>query len=1013
MSVARASLKRRAVVLFLCALVAIAGVAAYFRIGKLEDPSFTIKTAVVTIVYPGSTAYEVEREATSRVEDAVQAMGEIKRLRSRSVPGMAIVYVDIKDKYTSKDLPEIWDVLRQKLNDVQVSMPAGSAIMVDNDFGDVYGQYYALVGDGYTMKELWDYADFLKKQLVLVPGVASVKILGEQKEAVYVEFSATRLSSLGLAPNAIFNVLNQQNTLSALGTTTLGDRFVRVSPTGAIMSVDDIGDLVIGGVGGQLIRLREVATVRRDFVDPQSFMMRFNGRPALGIGIATVTGGNVVTMGESVLKRLRELEVHRPIGMELNEIYMQSDQVTRSVQDFIVKLIESLAIVVGVLLVFMGMRTGLIIGAVLLLTVAGTFVFMNACGVFLQIVSLGALIIALGSLVDNAIVVSESMLVGVERGMDIEDAADQAVEGSKWAMLGGTFIAVLAFVPIGLSQDSTGEFCRSLLQVVGISMMLSWGAALTVTPVFGQIMLKPSKQKDDPYDRPLFRAYRALLEGCLRHRFLSMALAAALFALSCWGLARLDTSFFPDANTAYYTVDLWSDEGASLAAQRSAAMELDQFLRAQPNVKNVTDFIGGGSLRFMLTYSPPDPDTAYAQLLVEMKDPEDTRAMLLRTQQRLDEEMPQLTGVCKLFSKGSGMAPKLEARFYGEDPAVLRDLGEQALRIVEADPSHNFARLDWRQPVEVIHPRVLKDQMQNLGLTRPQLNQALLIATTGLPIGAFRDGDKTLAIMAALVPEQRNRIDRIKSLPVWAPAANATVPLGTVISSLDVDYEDNIVMRRNRSRVLTVASEVKLGHNADAMLERVRAPIEAIELPVGYSLEWGGEKELSDDAIGGMKVAFLPALLTMFTIMVFLFNGFRQPLIIFGVLPLILIGVVGGLWLAGMSMSFLAIIGTLSLVGMLAKNSIVLLDQVSADFAAGRDRYEAIVEDGVGRLRPVAMSALTTVLGMVPLIWDLMFGPMAVTIMAGLTVSTILTLIVIPVLTAVVYKVPCLPKKRG
>ena len=533
MSVARASLKRRAVVLFLCALVAIAGVAAYFRIGKLEDPSFTIKTAVVTIVYPGSTAYEVEREATSRVEDAVQAMGEIKRLRSRSVPGMAIVYVDIKDKYTSKDLPEIWDVLRQKLNDVQVSMPAGSAIMVDNDFGDVYGQYYALVGDGYTMKELWDYADFLKKQLVLVPGVASVKILGEQKEAVYVEFSATRLSSLGLAPNAIFNVLNQQNTLSALGTTTLGDRFVRVSPTGAIMSVDDIGDLVIGGVGGQLIRLREVATVRRDFVDPQSFMMRFNGRPALGIGIATVTGGNVVTMGESVSKRLRELEVHRPIGMELNEIYMQSDQVTRSVQDFIVNLIESLAIVVGVLLVFMGMRTGLIIGAVLLLTVAGTFVFMNACGVFLQIVSLGALIIALGSLVDNAIVVSESMLVGVERGMDIEDAADQAVEGSKWAMLGGTFIAVLAFVPIGLSQDSTGEFCRSLLQVVGISMMLSWGAALTVTPVFGQIMLKPSKQKDDPYDRPLFRAYRALLEGCLRHRFLSMALAAALFW--CWG----------------------------------------------------------------------------------------------------------------------------------------------------------------------------------------------------------------------------------------------------------------------------------------------------------------------------------------------------------------------------------------------------------------------------------------------------------------------------------------------
>ena len=1010
MKIARASIERRLVVRFLCLLVAVAGVFAYFRIGKLEDPTFTIKTAVVTAVYPGATAYEVESEVASRIEDAVQAMGEIKHIRSHCMPGMAIIYVDIKDKYTSAYLPQIWDVLRQKLVDVQPYMPAGCTVMINNDFGDVYGQYYALIGDGYTMKELWDYADFLKKQLVLVPNVASVKVLGEQSECVYVEFSTNRLSSLGISPQAIIQVLNQQNTLSAVGSTLQGTRFVRVSPTSSITTVDDIGDLVIGGAGGKLVRLREVATVRRDFADPQTFMLRFNGRPALGLGIATVPGGNVVEMGEAVTKCLRGLEVHRPIGMELEEIYMQSDQVIKSINDFIVNLAESLAIVVGVLLVFMGLRTGLLIGIVLLLTVAGTIAIMNACGIFLQMVSLAALIIALGSLVDNAIVVSEGMLVGVERGQAIEDAADDSVEGAKWAMLGGTFIAILAFAPIGFSQAQAGEYCRSLYQVVAISMSFSWVMALTATPVFGSLMLKPGKADVDPYNKPLFRAYRWLLEACLRHRLLTAAATLAVFAASVWGFTRLEQSFFPDANTAYYTVDLWGTEGRSLDATRASAVELESYLRAMPEVKNVTDFIGGGSLRFMLTYSPPDPNTAFSQLLVETKDFRDMRSVLLKTQKHIDEAMPGVSGICKPFSKGSGMTPRLEARFYGTDSATLRELAEKAKSIFEADPSHKFARLDWRTPVEVIRPRVMKDQMRNLGLTRPMINQDILIATTGLPIGGYRDGDKTLPILAVVEPGERYRMDRLKSFPIWAPTANATVPLGTVIASLDTRFEDNLIMRRDRSRVLTAATDTVLGSNADAMLRRVRPLIEAIPLPVGYSIDWGGEQELSNESLDSMKVAFAPALVLMFTVMVFLFNGLRQPLIIFASLPLILIGVVAGLAIAGMSVSFLAIVGLLSLVGMLAKNSIVLLDQVSVDFAAGRDRYEAIVEDGVGRLRPVSMSAITTVLGMIPLIPDLMFGPMAVTIMAGLTVSTVLTLIVIPVLTAMVYHVPC-PKK--
>ncbi|MCR5346413.1 MAG: efflux RND transporter permease subunit, partial [Fretibacterium sp.] len=404
MDIARSSIKRRLVVLFICAMMAVGGIAAYFTIGKLEDPAFTIKTAVISIIYPGSTTYEVEREAASRMEDAVQSMGEIKHLRTRCTPGVAVLYVDIKDEYTAVELPQIWNVLRQKIYDVEASLPAGCSVVINNDFGDVFGQYYALTGDGFTMRELWEYADLLKKQLVLVPGVAKVNILGEQSEAIYVEFSTSRLRSLGLSPTAIFSVLNEQNTISSMGKTFYGDQYVTINPTGSILNLEDIGDIVVSGGNGRFIRLKEIAEIRRDYANPQSMMMFFNGRPSLGIGIATITGGNVVNMGQAVTKRLEELEVNRPIGMELDEIYMQSKGVINSVHDFIVNLLESLVIVVGVLLIFMGLRSGLLIGVVLLLTVAGTLMIMDYSGIFLQQVSLAALIIALGSLVDNAIV---------------------------------------------------------------------------------------------------------------------------------------------------------------------------------------------------------------------------------------------------------------------------------------------------------------------------------------------------------------------------------------------------------------------------------------------------------------------------------------------------------------------------------------------------------------------------------------------------------------------------------
>ena len=1008
MDIARASIKRSTVVLFICLLIVIGGISAYVSIGKLEDPAFTIKTAVVSIVYPGSTAYEAELEVANRMEDAIQAMGEIKKIRTRCAPGLAVIYVDIQDNYTAKDLPQIWNVLRQKVNDALIYLPSGCTVVINNDFGDVFGQYYSLTGDGYTMKELYDYADFLKKELVLVPEVAKVSIIGEQTEGIYVEFYSSRLRSLGISTSTIFNILNQQNTLSQMGKTFYGEQYVTINPTGSLLTVDDFGEIVIGGGEGHLIRLKEVAQIRRDYINPQSMMMFFNGQPSLGLGISTVTGGNVVTMGEAVSKRLDELQENCPIGMELHEIYMQSDGVIKSVNDFVINLVESLVIVVGVLLVFMGMRSGLMIGIVLLLTVAATLVVMNQQGIFLQQVSLAAMIIALGSLVDNAIVVAEGMLIGVQKGQSTEDAASETVSGSLWSMLGGTVIAILAFAPIGLSPDNTGEYCRSLLQVVGISMLLSWVLAITATPVFGDLMLKPAKQQGDPYGSFLFRAYKSLLEACLRNRFMTIAIVIGMFAFSLFTLVTfVEKVFFPSSTAMYFVADLWQREGTSINAQKDTTQKLAERLLKRPDVKNVTSTIGEGNLRFMLTYSPPDSDSAFSELLVEVKEGGNPQKVLAETQRIIDEEMPGVIGVCKLFSKGSSMSPVIEARFYGDDPDILRELAEQARQIMEKDPIHNCVRLDWCDKVTVFRPQIRKDRMQSLGLTRPQINNAILAGTTGLPVGEFRDGNKSLAILFGLVPEERHKIESLHALPIWAPSANEAVSIGSLISNVELSYEDNIIMRRNRRRVLTVASDVILGGNTSEMQERIRSKIEAIPLPVGYEFEWGGEDESQQDAMSGMSKLFLPCLMLMFTIMVFLFNGFKQPFIIFISIPLIVIGVVLGLVLAGKPLDFLSIVGILSLVGMLAKNSIVLLDQVASDFASGKDRYQSIVDTGVSRLRPVSMSAITTVLGMIPLIWDSMFGPMAVTIMGGLTVSTILTMIFVPVMTAVFYKVPC------
>ncbi len=1011
MDIARASIQRRTVVIFLCVLIAFGGVFAYLNMGKLEDPNFTIKTAIVTTAYPGATANEVDQEVTSKIEDAIQLMGQIKHLRSLSTDGVSIVYVDIQDHYTSAELPQIWDELRQKINDALDTLPEGALTPnINNDYGDVYGQYYALVGDGYSMRQLWDYADFLKKELVLIPGVKSVRVSGDQEEQIFVEFSLAKLASLGLSPESIYNVLAQQNSIVSSGNARLGPQYLKIVPSSDIDSVESISQLVIGGQGGRLVRLADVATVRRGYEDPPSFMMRFNDRPSLGLGISCVPGGNVVTMGNAVKARLQELESQTPIGMELQEIYMQSDSVVTAVNDFLLNLVESVVIVVGVLLIFMGVRSGLIIGVILLLTIAATFIIMQGYGIFLQSISLAALIIALGSLVDNAIVVTEGILVGIQQGGRPREVASHVVSSNLWALLGGTIIAVLAFVPVGLSASNTGDFCRSLFQVIGISMMLSWVLAITLAPVFGVLVLRRSKSGGDPYDKLPFRMYRSFLELCLRNRVLTLGVVAAMFVLSLVGFTQLRVTFFPDSGAPYYFVDLWMPQRTYIMEQDSQTRKLEAFLRDQPEVKNISAFVGGPALRFMLPYTPEDNNTAYSQLLVEVHEGVSTQEMIARTEQYIDGYMPEVQRSCRLFPKGPDVKAKIEARFHGPDPKVLRQLAEQALEIYRQDPSSDFLRLDWRQTVAELRPQILEDQMRTLGLTRQDVARAISSATDGFQVATYREGDRLLPVMAGVAPDERYRVDQLLSFPIWSPTSNAPVPLGAMVSMVDTGFTDDIVRKRDRSLTMIAQSNVKQGENVNAMLMRVRPKIESIPLPAGYWLDWGGEYETNGEAQSDLKMLMPICVVIMFVICVFLFNAYKQTIIIFLCIPMIIIGVTMSMLILDLPISFMAVLGVLSLVGMLVKNSVVLLDQIAGDFASGKDRYQTIVDSGVSRLRPVSMSALTTVLGMVPLLWDVMFAPMAAAIIGGLTMGTILTLVVIPVLTAVFYRVPS-PKK--
>ncbi len=1007
MNIAAYSIKNKVTILVLTALIIIGGILSYQKLGRLEDPEFTIKTAVIYTQYPGATPEEVEEEVTEQIETAIQQLKQIDKVRSVSRSGISIVYADIKSRFNSKVIPQVWDELRRKVSDVQAQLPPGSKkSIVNDDFGDVYGVFYALIGDGYSYKDLNEYADVLRRELLLCDDVAKIEISGAQREVVYVEISRSKLAQLGVSPRVIFNTLNQQNIVSSSGNVEVGEEYINIRTTGAFGSVEEIGDLLIQGDSlDKLLYLKDIATISRAYVEPSMSYIRFNGKDALGIGISTVPGGNVVTMGNSIKERIADIDSEMPLGMELQVISFQSESVEESVDGFVLNLFEAIGIVVLLLVIFMGWREGVLIGLVLLITILATFICMDIMEVSLQRISLGALIIALGMLVDNAIVVAEGVVINTHNGLTKADAASKTVKETMWPLLGATIIAIMAFAAISLSNDTTGEFLGSLFKVIAVSLLLSWIFAVTVTPLFC-VMFLPERHDlgHEPHENAFYHAYRWLLRLCIRFRVIFIICLIGVLVVSMYGFTKVEKSFFPDSSRPQFIVDIWMPKGTHIDETSERLKMIERYVANLEGIVTTTSFVGKGATRFILTYAPEDIDSSYGQLIITVDEYGIIDGNVAKINKYLVDNFTDMQKKISKFKLGPGSGSKIEARFSGPDATVLRQLSRQAKDIMAAQPNAKVIRDDWRERVKVIRAELAEAPSKNAGISRADLNAALNMTFNGAVAGVFREGDDLLPIIVRPPEKERRVVDDINNIQIFSSITNKYVPLEQVVSSIGAEWEDPIIRRRNRQRTITAQCDPKVG-NASPLFNAIRLDIESIDLPPGYEFEWGGEYENSQKAQTKLMANIPLAFTLMFVISVMLFNAMRQPIIIFLGLPLAVIGVTVGLLVSGQPYGFMALLGFLSLSGMLIKNEIVLLDQIEIEIASGKNVFQAVLDSAVSRVRPVSLAAFTTVLGMIPLLFDPFFVAMAVTIMAGLTFATVLTLVVVPVLYATFFRI--------
>ena len=1006
------SIKNTIVVRFMVILLVIGGLFSYMKLGKLEDPEFKIKEALVVTLYPNADAHSVELQVTTKIEEALQKIPNIEFLQSTSKPGYSQVKIKLKESVPSKDLEQYWDKLRKKINDSRINLPIGALPpVVLDDYGAVYGIFLAVTSDGYSYSELKKYTEYITKELNSINGIVQVTQFGKPTDAIEIIIDRDKVNSMGLNTKLIATSLISENLITGGGTIDYGSLRVNLKLNNKINSTEKLENLIIFSKklpdgNDEIIRLKDIAKIERGYVEPISQKMYFNGQMSMGISLSPESGTNIVNTGKVIDEKIIELKEKLPVGIDIKKVYYQPDLVTSAINNFILNLIMSVITVVGILLLTMGMRSGLIIGANLVLSILGTLIFMLAMKIDMQRVSLGSFIIAMGMLVDNSIVIVDGVLVRRNQGMSMEDALSESTHKPALPLLGATFIAAIAFLPAYLMASYTGEYVSSSFWVIGISLMLSWVLCLTQTPVYCKLYLEnePIKEPSER-EKKFYSKVHSLLEYLLDRKKSTLSFMAMALFVSGVIFMQIPKTFFPDSDKKGFTISLWAPEGSKIEVVEKATNELGKYLSENKNVTNVVETIGSSPARYYVCTIPELPNPAYGEIIVSVDKLKNLETV---ANSALDYANKNLAGIvvgAKKYPNGVPTQYPIEIAFSGQDPKILRDLANEAMEIIKKHPDVSNVKTDWRNKILTWNGDYSQSKGLRGNITPIDVTTGLMRTTTGMPIGKIEENDNSLAVILKETKDSSNDINDIGQTPIWG-ATLKSEPLSGVLNKEFLSFEEGQIWRRNRVRTITVQCDVPMGVIAEEVRRDFKEEIENIKLPKGYTMTWFGEHhEQVKNFIALMSEVPL-TLIIMFTICVLLFASVKIPMIIFSALPFAMIGIAPGLFLTGKSFGFMSTIGFVSLSGMMIKNMIVLVDEINYEInILKKDKFTALVDSAVSRMRSVALAALTTILGMIPLLWDPLYGDMAATIIFGLFVSTVLTLFVFPVGYGLFYNI--------
>lgn len=1007
MKIVRYFLQNKPTTVLILLLVLLGGLFSYMKMGKLEDAPFTIKQALVVTPYPGASPLEVQTQVTDVLEEAIQSLGELYYLKTENRAGLSKITVYVKKEIRADQMQQLWDKLRRKVGDAQEKLPAGAGVsVVNDDFGDVLGVFYGLTGEKHTYRELEEQAKLIKNDLLKVNDVAKVEIYGLQIPTIDVIVSPSVMSRSGITTADITRAFDGQNKVVDAGAIETDQTRIRIESTGNFYSLDDIRELTIISRTGEHFRLADIACVEESYKAPVSNMMRVDGKSAVGIAISTVPTGNVVDMAELVSERIAWHNDHMPDGFALTSIYDQGYESDMANQGFILNLIISVVTVVAILLFFIGFKNGLLVGSGLIFSIFATLIVMFACGIALQRMSLAAIIIAMGMLVDNAIVVSDSALVNMQRGMRKRVAILKACSSTALPLLAATVIAILTFLPIYYSPHITGELLSSLVIVIGVSLMFSWFFALTQTPFFIQEFVRrprPDELKGQLFSGKWFDHFRTALRFVIKHKFAATGCLVVLLVLSAWSFKFIPKVFVPSLDKQYFTVDMWLPEGTRLEEMDETASRVAEYIGKHEQTEMVSSYAGRTPPRYYLSNVAFGPQPNYAQLLVKCKSSKLSRQLHEVLQDSIRIKFPEPLIKVNKFELSPLTEALIEARFLGPDAAVLDSLSGVAIEIMRKNPKVADVRNEWGNMSMMIRPIYDPVKAGKLGITKAQMMESVKSVGDGVAVGVYRDNENKVPVLLKSGNMDVSDLAALGNLSVWNSERSA--PLSQVIERIDLTWEYPQVRTYNRSLSMAAMCGVQPGVTMAEVHDEIRGEIESIKLPEGYSFFWDSQYKDQSEGLQALVKFFPLAFLLLVVILVALFGNFREPIIILCILPLSIIGVAVGMLLTGFEFGFFPIAGWLGLLGMIIKNVIVLIDEINVQHRSGINLYTSIVEATVSRARPVLMAATTTIFGMIPLLFDVAFGGMAATIIFGLTFATLLTLFITPALYAMFYNV--------